>query len=147
MANNFESWLETNERPIWDTMPITELLRLAWSAGVDAGNTLPHRIMFDAGIATAEKRIIELETAIAKTLNENGHLADGLGAWVPCAQKMPPPDGRYLVWFSGDCIGIAHTFVKWKHPSHPLGYLIQGHGGSHNDVTHWMLLPSPPQSA
>ena len=30
----------------------------------------------DAG-ASAEKRIIELESAITKTLNENGHLADG----------------------------------------------------------------------
>jgi len=67
--------------------------------------------------------------------------------WVPCAERMPPPDRRYLVWFSGDCIGIAHTFSKWKHPSHPLGYLIQGHGGSHNDVTHWMPLPPAPGAA
>jgi hypothetical protein len=67
--------------------------------------------------------------------------------WVPCANKMPPRDGRYLVWFGGDCIGIAHTFTKWKHQSHPLGYLIQGHGGSHNDVTHWKPLPEPPDSA
>jgi hypothetical protein len=70
-----------------------------------------------------------------------------LGAWVPVTERMPPPNGRYLVWFDGDCIGIAHTFAKWKHPSHPLGYLIQGHGGSHNQVTHWMPLPDPPQSA
>ena len=31
----------------------------------------------DDAAASAEKRIIELEAAITKTLNENGHLADG----------------------------------------------------------------------
>jgi hypothetical protein len=57
---------------------------------------------------------------------------------------MPPPDSEILVWWGGDCLGMAHTFSKWKHPSHPLGYLIQGHGGSHNDVTHWRARPAPP---
>lgn len=60
--------------------------------------------------------------------------------WIACKDKMPPPDSRLLVAWGGDCIAMAHTFTKWKDPSHPLGYLIQGHGGSHNQVTHWVML-------
>lgn len=66
--------------------------------------------------------------------------------WVPVSERMPPPDAWLLVtWGDHRAVDKAHTFVKWRHNSHPLGYLIQGHPGAHNDVTHWMPLPPPPQ--
>ena len=44
----------------------------------------------DEAAANAEKRIIELETAIIKTLNENGHLADGdVCALIDLKRAMP----------------------------------------------------------
>jgi len=73
----FEMWLENNQRPLWDTVLTTELMRMAWEAAIDNVSSLPHRAMFDAGVAQSKIRIIELETAIVKTLNENRHLADG----------------------------------------------------------------------
>jgi len=65
--------------------------------------------------------------------------------WISVADRMPPPDTRLLVvWGDQKAVDKAHTFSKWKHHSNPLGYLIQGHPGSHNDVTHWMPLPAAP---
>lgn len=73
--------------------------------------------------------------------------AASTSTWVRTQDHMPPADTWLLVvWGSHRVVDEAHTFTKWKHPSHPLGYLIQGHGGSHNDVTHWMLRPEPPQA-
>jgi hypothetical protein len=72
---------------------------------------------------------------------------DGLGAWVPMAERWPPPDAWLLVTWGGSVVDKAHTFTKWKHRTNPKGYLIQGHPGSHNCVTHWMLLPAPAISA
>ena len=69
---------------------------------------------------------------------------EGLGGWVPVAQRMPPPDTWLLVSWGSGRVDKAHTFTKWKHPKCPLGYLIQGHPGAHVDVTHWMPLPQPP---
>ncbi len=67
--------------------------------------------------------------------------------WTPIAEQMPPFGVKLLVvWGDHKAVDKAHTFSKWKHKSHPLGYLIQGHPGSHNDVTHWMLLPEPPRA-
>lgn len=74
-------------------------------------------------------------------------LSEGLGAWVPMAERWPPPDAWLLVTWGGGAVDKAHTFTKWKHRTNPKGYLIQGHPGSHNCVTHWMLLPAPPESA
>ena len=63
--------------------------------------------------------------------------------WTSMKDRPPPPDTWLLVtWGTHRAVDKAHTFSKWKHPSHPLGYLIQGHPGSHNDVTAWMLLPA-----
>jgi hypothetical protein len=71
----------------------------------------------------------------------------GLGAWVPTRERMPPPDVWLLVvWGAHKAVDKAHTFNQWKHHAHPLGYLIQGHPGAHVDVTHWMLLPTPPEA-
>jgi hypothetical protein len=71
-----------------------------------------------------------------------------LGAWVPMRERPPPPDTWLLVtWGNHRAVDKAHTFTKWKHRTHPLGYLIQGHPGAHTDVTHWQPLPAPPQSA
>ena len=65
--------------------------------------------------------------------------------WRPIATEFPPPDSWLLVtWGSHKAVDKAHTFMKWKHPSNPSGYLIQGHPGSHNDVTHWQFLPKEP---
>ena len=73
------------------------------------------------------------------------HLSPEQG-WVAVTERMPPPDSNLLVvWGEDRQVDKAHTFSKWKHPSNPLGYLIQGHPGSHNDVTHWMLRPEAPQ--
>ena len=69
-----------------------------------------------------------------------------LGVWVPVVERMPPPDTWLLVAWHGGRVDKAHTFNKWKHHSHPLGYLIQGHPGAHVDVTHWMLLPQAPNA-
>lgn len=66
--------------------------------------------------------------------------------WVAVSERMPPPDSNLLVvWGEDKQIDKAHTFAKWKHQTNPLGYLIQGHPGSHNDVTHWMLHPEAPR--
>lgn len=67
--------------------------------------------------------------------------------WVSMDDRPPPPDTKLLVvWACGDEYRVdkAHTFTKWEHPGHPLGYLIQGHPGSHAMVTHWMLEPPLP---
>lgn len=67
--------------------------------------------------------------------------------WTSMKDRPPPPDTWLLVtWGTHRAVDKAHTFSKWKHPSHPLGYLIQGHPGSHNCVTAWMLLPAAPQA-
>lgn len=92
-----------------------------------------------ADINDGVKKLVDLEQQLEAARKDAG--------WISVKECMPPPDSRCLVWFCGDLIGVAHTFTKWKHPSHPLGYLIQGHGGSHNDVTHWMPLPPPPIDA
>lgn len=64
--------------------------------------------------------------------------------WTPVSERMPPPDVWLLVvWGDHRAVDKAHTFTKWKHPSNPLGYLIQGHPGAHVDVTLWALLPDP----
>lgn len=67
--------------------------------------------------------------------------------WIAVADQMPPPDTWLLVAWGGSAVDKAHTFTKWRHASNPLGYLIQGHPGSHGDVTHWMPLPSFPCTA
>ncbi|MDE2106018.1 MAG: hypothetical protein KGL39_52835 [Patescibacteria group bacterium] len=64
--------------------------------------------------------------------------------WQKMSDQPPPPDSYLLVaWGDHQAVDKAHTFSKWKHPACPLGFIIQGHPGSHNDVTHWMLLPTP----
>lgn len=74
--------------------------------------------------------------------------SEELLAWVPIAERWPPEDVWLLVvWGSGRRVDKAHTFIKWKHHTNPRGFLIQGHPGSHSSVTHWMLLPSPPEGA
>lgn len=63
--------------------------------------------------------------------------------WVSMKDRPPPPDCWLLVtWGDHNAVDKAHTYTKWKHKTNPLGYLIQGHHGSHNDVTAWMLLPT-----
>lgn len=75
---------------------------------------------------------------------EQAVLAKLVPQWIATADQMPPPDTWLLVTWGDGAVDKAHTFTKWKHASNPLGYLIQGHPGSHNDVTHWMHLPPPP---
>lgn len=64
--------------------------------------------------------------------------------WISVKDTMPPPNVRLLVVWGAGQVDTAHTFYKWRHSLHPLGYLIQGHPGSHAAVTHWMLLPPLP---
>jgi len=78
-------------------------------------------------------------------LHPSQHYSEQEPLWTSAREQMPPPDVELLVaWGDHRAVDTAHTHVRWKHPSHPLGYLIQGHPGSHNDVTDWMLRPVAP---
>lgn len=65
--------------------------------------------------------------------------------WVSVKDSLPEDRTlRCLVVFGESYgmpqIGIATRSVPWK------GELLwSGHGGSHNDVTHWMPLPPSPK--
>jgi 8-oxo-dGTP pyrophosphatase MutT (NUDIX family) len=80
-------------------------------------------------------------------IHPSQHYSEQEPLWTSARERMPPPGVELLVaWGEHRAVDTAHTHahVKWKHPSHPLGYLIQGHPGSHNDVTDWMLRPTAP---
>ena len=66
--------------------------------------------------------------------------------WTAMGEAWPPPNVWLLVAWGGGHADVAHTFTKWRHASNPKGYLIQGHPGSHNCVTHWMPLPDLPSA-
>lgn len=68
-----------------------------------------------------------------------------MSAWVACAERMPDPRVRLIVW-----IGSEHARAR-------IAYLLQREDGSGSDfklpgdrdslvgVTHWMPLPAPPE--
>lgn len=70
-----------------------------------------------------------------------------MSEWKPISTAPPPDAWLLVVWGNHRAVDKAHTFTKYRHKLHPLEYLIQGHPGSHNDVTHWMPLPAPPTSS
>jgi hypothetical protein len=70
-----------------------------------------------------------------------------MSEWKRLRDEWPPQGVEILVcWMCGGepRVDKAHTYAKWRHPSNPRGYLIQGYPGAHADVTHWMPLPQPP---
>ena len=105
------------------------------------------------GVAQSEKECLAAQKFLIDYLLEleqkplqdkNGTHSSPTIPWTSMAEDWPPPDVWLLVtWGDHASVDKAHTFVKWKHRTNPKGYLVQGHPGSHNDVTHWSLLPGP----
>ena len=61
-------------------------------------------------------------------------------AWVSCSDRLPEQDGRYLVWrvsITGGNVCVIVGF--WA------GVFHLGEYGHHDNVTHWMPLPAPPE--
>lgn len=84
-------------------------------------------------------------------------LSDGLGAWVPMAERLPPTNTPILICASDGTVCAAEfeheparSWVWWN------GAGFGGHEWDWNwemvsepwrGVTHWMPLPKPPKSA
>lgn len=111
----------------------------------DAPSALGHLAGIAFGHAPSEE-IGHCVGLVVGALNAASQTAPEPLKWTKMADQPPPPDvWLWVTWGVHKKVDKAHTFTKYKHHKHPLGYFIQGHPGSHNDVTHWMLLPEAPK--
>ena len=60
--------------------------------------------------------------------------------WVSINDRKPAPDSNVFVWGNGKA-GVAHVNAFPWGPNRV--HLLDWSGGSHNDVTHWMLIEPP----
>ena len=66
-------------------------------------------------------------------------------AWQP--SDTAPQDGTKCLVYWGEAYGQPLIGVAARLVSYQGEMLWHGHGGSHNEVTHWMPLPTPPTEA
>lgn len=69
--------------------------------------------------------------------------SEGLGGWVPVAQRMPPRFAEVIVAIE-DGSRVVHALLSWNGADWMYGF-----GADRYDVspTHWMPLPKPPNVA
>lgn len=79
-------------------------------------------------------------------------LSEGLGAWVPTAQRLPEEETTVLLMRKGAIVIGERRWERptWEETFSPFWFWACADW--HDDqgeatVTHWMPLPAPPQSA
>lgn len=87
------------------------------------------------------ENIDKLVKEVAEFLNSQGYVAEGNESpWISVKDKLPEEDDNYLVYgasYLGSIINGSDYFDVelgdwWEHP--------------HDQITHWMSLPKPPES-
>ena len=61
------------------------------------------------------------------------------GEWIPCSERLPEEDGKYLVCWCG-AWGVDICFAEYSKCEK---YWHEKYGGEYRGITAWMPLPKP----
>ena len=118
-----------------------------------------YKNMVSGGVkdASEAKRIAEglLSPAIADIESLHAEVEALRGGWIPVTERLPDLHVDVLAgyWYQNNWLkgkpwmfsfGICLMYEEPNDPCFPQGKRWKTHGCSHNDIKHWMPLPTPP---
>lgn len=100
--------------------------------------------------AWAKSRMCITADELLETIEEFEEEAEPVDRWISVKDRLPENDGKYMVWYKGECEKCefdtdSQTFgYTYDDYDEMYSHLVCWDDGIHKDVTHWRLLPEPP---